>query len=72
MKATIEFDLNDPDDQNRYEICNKALDMGIILWELIMNKRKELEDAKFPVDKLYNWLYIELEERGINIEKLIQ
>jgi hypothetical protein len=29
MKATIEFNL--PEDQEEYEICNKALDMSIAL-----------------------------------------
>lgn len=72
MKATIEFDLNDPDDRNSYDLNNKALDMGLLLWELVHNKRKELEQIEDPVASLYNWLWSELEERGINIDTLIK
>lgn len=75
MKAVLEFDLNDPDDQNRFEICNKALDMGLILWEIKCNKKRSMESqtTKFEaIDYFYDWLNEELFERGINIENLIQ
>lgn len=72
MKAIIEFDLNDPDDRNAYDLHNKALDMGLILWEIVFNKRKEISKAKDPVDHFYTWLNSELAEQGINIDKLIK
>lgn len=72
MKATIEFDLNDPDDLSSYELHNKALDMGLVIWELVHNKRKAFEQIEDPVSALYNWLWAELEDRGINIDKLIK
>ena len=42
MKATLEFNLTDPDDTRSHLRCIKALDMACVLWEL-RNIRKELE-----------------------------
>ena len=33
MKATIEFDLNDQDDLQSYQLCNNANSMHTCLWE---------------------------------------
>lgn len=72
MKATIEFDLNDPDERGSFELYNKSLDMGLLIWELVHNKKKELYDQDEPIDYLYNWLYDEMESRGININNLVK
>ena len=42
MKATLEFNLTDPDEAREHLRCIKALDMACVLWEL-RNIRKELE-----------------------------
>jgi hypothetical protein len=42
MKATIEFDLNEPDDIKNHLRCVKATDMALVLWT-IYHMRKELE-----------------------------
>lgn len=33
MKATIEFDLNDTDDLQSYNLCNNAANMFTCLWQ---------------------------------------
>lgn len=75
MTAELKFDLNDPDDANRFELCNKSMDMGLLLWEIAFNKRNslyEFESAEEAVSKFYEWFNEELHERGINIESLIR
>lgn len=67
MKATINFDLHDPDDQRSHERCVKSLQMAIILWELTCHGPAKFE----TLDQLYEWLNTELIDRGINIENLV-
>lgn len=66
MKATIEFDLDNADDLNSYELHNKSLDMGLLLWK-ILYETKNMTKVEFR-----KWFIDELNDRGINIEKLIQ
>lgn len=83
-RAKIEFDLNDFDDRMEFDRMNKATDMALVLWELLYNTRKSLSyefDAKLEkgekpnvfdgVDAVLDKLREELEDRGINIDKLI-
>jgi hypothetical protein len=81
MKAIIEFNLDDADDRNSYEVHNKAKDMAYILWNLMTNKRTELENRlehhkKYDKFKTLNLVFEEisemLEEENINIHKLVQ
>ena len=62
MKATIEFDLNDPDDIKSHLRCVKATDMALVLWT-IYHMRKELEwkeegegviTSEYVMDKIIN------------------
>jgi hypothetical protein len=43
MKAILEFELNDHDDEMAHRRCVKALDMAIVLWDITYNVRKECE-----------------------------
>ncbi len=40
MKATLEFDLTDPDDRMEHFRCVKSLDMAIVLFEILHNTKK--------------------------------
>jgi hypothetical protein len=39
MKAILEFDLNNPDDLNSYNLCNNAANMHSAIWEFDQNLR---------------------------------
>lgn len=80
MKAIIEFNLNDADDMQAYEIHNKAKDMAYILWQLMTNKKKELEykleeHPKFSsfdvLDMVFEEIGLMLQDENIDIYKLI-
>ena len=34
MKATLEFDLDNEEDERRYKLCNNARDMNLFIYEL--------------------------------------
>ena len=79
-KAILKFDLTDPDDAIVFERVTKATDMALVLWELVFNTKKqifneiEFEKIESPydaIDKFYERLYEELNDHGLNMDKLI-
>lgn len=44
MKAKLIFDLNDPDDKESFNRCNKSLDMASVLFEISTNLRRTVEN----------------------------
>lgn len=79
MKATLEFDLNDPDDRMAHFRCVKSLDMAIVLFEILHNTTK-ITDAKieagmtdpydvmeFMMDKIWE----DAKDKGVDIDELI-
>jgi hypothetical protein len=80
MKAILEFNLDDHDDRESYERINKSKEMAYVLWQLITNKKKELEykleeHPKFSsydvLDMVFEEIGLMLQDEGIDIDKLI-
>ena len=85
--ATLQFDLNDPDDVRAHLRAVKSLDMALAIWEITYNLRKktyyEIEEREIrnkenntnePVDGveiLMEKIFEVLEEHGINTDELI-
>ena len=42
-KATLEFDLNEPDDVLAHLRAVKSLDLALALWDIVHNTKKGLE-----------------------------
>lgn len=83
MKATIEFNLSDPDQAMEHYRCIKATDLALVLWELA-SSRKSVEriidaareedkniDAYDGADLVYEKLHALMQEHGVFIDKLI-
>lgn len=79
-KATIEYDLNDFDDEMAFKRANKATDMAMVIWELVFNARKKImneiefknvEDPYVAAGLVFDFIHEELNENNINIEDLI-
>jgi hypothetical protein len=81
-KATIEFDLTDPDDLLEFERASKSLAMAMSIWEFVYNTKKgmqwELEakdgttDAEYELlDKIYDKFWEILNDNGVQPDKLI-
>jgi hypothetical protein len=77
MKATLEFDLNEPEDRTEHLRCVKALDMACVLFEIQRNVRKRMTTPDTPeeyeegVEDTLNFINELIEEHGIIIDDLI-
>ena len=79
MRATLEFDLNDPDDVQAHLRCLKSLDMAIIFFEIAYNLRKKMiRQADKYSDTFDEGVYATLDrinelldDNDININSLI-
>jgi len=74
MKAILEFNLDDYDDRMAHLRCIKSTDMALVLFDVIYNFRKQIENEnpKSELDLLYDKLNVLLDEHGINIDELIR
>ena len=79
-KAILEFDLTDADDAMEFQRATRATDMALVLWELVFNTKKQMyneiefkgiKDPSDVVDMLFEKLYEELNDHGLNMDKLI-
>lgn len=78
-KAILEFDLNEHDDSMAHLRAIKSLDMALVLWEIAHNTKKgifnEIEfnnlTAYDAVEKVFQKLWDEMYDRGINLDNLI-
>jgi len=77
--ATLNFDLNDPDDNMAFMRAAKSTDMALALWEFANNTKKSLQrelkeddDKSYELlDKVYERFWEILNDRGIKIDDLI-
>ncbi len=80
MKATFEFDMNDPDDVMAHLRCTKSIDMAIVLWDILLNSKKgfqyKIEAGKYEtqydlLDAVYEMIHEQMRVRNIDVEELI-
>ena len=79
MKATLEFNLDNPDDKMEHMRCVKATDMALMLWDIKQKIRSKLKYSEdLSEDELYQWevmqdeFYSIADDYGINLDLLIQ
>lgn len=67
MKATLNFDLSDPDDQNEFDLCSNARKMFLVLWEFDQALRSKYKYEGIEAAEEYRDLLREhLVENGIS------
>jgi hypothetical protein len=79
MKAVLEFDLDNRDDDLAHKRCVKALDMALLLFDFI-NAKKQIEyqldekaiDRYKTLDLVYKKFFDLCEEYVINIDSLVE
>jgi len=80
MKAELHFNLDDYDDKIEHLKCVQAADLCSAVWELLNNTRETLTenalkqnlDVDDAIVLVYRRFWEILEERDINIDKLVQ
>lgn len=75
MKATLEFDLWEPDEREAHFRCVKALDMALALNEIksyICNRYNESNDEDtINIKDVYEKIIGELDRRGVYPDELV-
>ena len=82
MKATLSYNLNDPDDRMAHLRAVKSLDMASALFDITRNLRKKLErrfedidntnnDVFDGIDSVFDEIYNILEDNNVDIDELI-
>jgi len=80
MKAELHFNLDDYDDKIEHLRCVQASDTCSAVWEFLNNTKKELThnaliqdlDVDDSINLVYRRFWEILEERNIDIDKLVQ
>jgi len=78
-KATLEYDLSDPDDVMEHKRAIKSLDMAMALWDIVHNTKKGLEwsmegkeiDKYDALELVYEKIHEILDDHNINTDELI-
>ncbi len=79
MKATLEFNLNEPEDVMAHKRCVKSVDMAIALHEIstqLIEKLKHIEELAPDtelnlIDFIADEISFSLQSNGIILEELI-
>jgi hypothetical protein len=81
MKATLSYNLNDPDDSMAHLRAVKSLDMASALFEITRNLKKQVErkyeddtteyDSFDVIQEVFDRIYEILGENNIDIDELI-
>ena len=78
MKATLEFDLDNPDDRIEQLRCLKSLDMAIVLFDIQYNLRKRIEyiieynPKEDVIELIFKHIGILMDENSINLDEIIE
>jgi hypothetical protein len=82
MKATLSYNLNDPDDRMAHLRAVKSLDMASALFEITRNLKKRIEhrfentdntnnDVFDGIQEVFDGIYEILRDNSIDIDELI-
>lgn len=74
MKAVLEFDLDNPDDQMAHMRCVKARDMALVIWDIEQQLRrwmKESEDDILLAGTVVDVMSHIIQSHEINLDELI-
>jgi len=76
-KATLEFDLTDPDDVDEHKRMLKSLDIVLFLWEFDNYLRGKLKHGDLPeggykaLDEAREEFYDLMNKRNISLDELL-
>ena len=74
MKATLAFDLNDPDDTTEHHIATHARDMLMCLWDFDQHLRDKIKyhNAGQEIENLRAVLCEMMCDRGVHLDELVR
>jgi Zn-dependent oligopeptidase len=78
MKAILEFNLDELEDEQRFKRCNKSDDMAFAIWDIVYNTKKRLEYSvenkeinKYEtIEIVFDEIYSILNKHNVSIDEL--
>lgn len=71
--VNIKYDLSDPEDEQALQRAMNSLDMALYIWEILHNGRRRFEDSEnLDIHDVWEYLWEELKDHKIDIDKLIE
>jgi len=71
--VTIKYDLNEPEDEQALQRAMNSLDMALYIWEILHNGKRRFEYSEnLDIHDVWEYLWDELKNRRIDIDKLIE
>lgn len=80
MKAILEFNLDEREDEMAHLRCVKSLSMALVLWEIDQHLRglikhspdSQSDETHEELIRIRERLHEEMDNHGINLDELIQ
>lgn len=71
--ALIKYDLNNPDDEMDFARANASLNMACFIFEILNNGKRHFKHKEnVTIDDVWEYLWQEARDNGVDIDKLIQ
>ena len=71
--VNIKYDLTDPDDEMALQRAVNSQDMAFYIWEILHNGKGQFKHSEnVDVDEVWEYLWEELRNHKIDIDKLVE
>ena len=73
MKAILEYNLNNPEDKEVFNIASKAMEWSILVWDIDQMLRSKIKNGhtshEVILQEIRNELKFQMEENGLQFPK---
>jgi hypothetical protein len=71
--VNIKYDLGDPEDEIALQRAMNSFDMALYIWEILHNGKRQFKNIEnIDIDDVWQYLWEELKDHKIDIDKLIR
>jgi hypothetical protein len=71
--VNIKYDLADPEDEIALQRAMNSFDMALYIWEILHNGKRQFKNREnIDIDDVWQYLWEELKDHKIDIDKLVQ
>ena len=71
--VNIKYDLSDPEDEQALQRAMNSLDMALYIWQILHNGKRRFEHSEnVDIDDVWEYLWEELRNHKIDIDKLVE
>lgn len=71
--VNIKYDLADPEDEIALQRAMNSFDMALYIWEILHNGKRQFKNREnIDIDDVWQYLWEELKDHKIDIDKMVQ